>query len=328
MPRPWRGASRPIGPALPIERPSFLGTRAAGRLSAGKTGPVHRLVALLPGLGAEGQVSRRFFDDPTVGAEARKLFDDAQRLLERIVGERLLQAQRRLRLLAGRLGGRRHRPVRRRDARARRSPAFHTLRQQWERKGQNRVSCAGRFHRPARQRPGRLPGRVRRHGRHRHRRTGRRSSSGEHDDYQRDHGQGPGRPAGRGLCRSCCTSRPAQIGATAATKQLSSDDLIDEKYRGIRPAPGYPACPDHTEKRILFDLLGGRAGGRHPPDREFRHVAGGAVSGWYFAHPQARYFAVDRITRDQVESYAARKGMTIAEVERWLAPNLGYEPRG
>ncbi|HVC94401.1 MAG TPA: vitamin B12 dependent-methionine synthase activation domain-containing protein, partial [Pirellulales bacterium] len=108
-------------------------------------------------------------------------------------------------------------------------------------------------------------------------------------------------------------------------EQLTGDDLIDEKYRGIRPAPGYPACPDHTEKRILFDLLRAEEETGITLTEHFAMYPAASVSGLYFAHPDARYFSVDRITRDQVEDYARRKGMTVAEVERWLGPNLGYE---
>jgi 5-methyltetrahydrofolate--homocysteine methyltransferase len=108
-------------------------------------------------------------------------------------------------------------------------------------------------------------------------------------------------------------------------ERLTNDELIDEKYRGIRPAPGYPACPDHTEKRILFDLLDAQSNAGIQLTESFAMWPAASVSGLYFAHPESRYFAVDRIARDQVESYAARKGMTTAEVERWLAPNLGYE---
>jgi 5-methyltetrahydrofolate--homocysteine methyltransferase len=107
---------------------------------------------------------------------------------------------------------------------------------------------------------------------------------------------------------------------------LSSDDLIDEKYRGIRPAPGYPAQPDHTEKRTLFELLDATvATGIRLTEHYAMHPAA-SVCGLYFGHSQARYFAVDRVTRDQVEDYARRKRMSVSEVERWLAPNLGYEP--
>ncbi len=101
--------------------------------------------------------------------------------------------------------------------------------------------------------------------------------------------------------------------------------LISEKYRGIRPAPGYPACPDHTEKGALFELLGaGRIGMRLTESYAMYPAA--AVSGFYFSHPESQYFAVGKVGRDQVEDYARRKGAPVEEVERWLAPNLAYEP--
>jgi 5-methyltetrahydrofolate--homocysteine methyltransferase len=108
-------------------------------------------------------------------------------------------------------------------------------------------------------------------------------------------------------------------------ERLSNEDLIAEKYRGIRPAYGYPACPDHSEKFKLFDLLDARRQGITLTDSAAMLPAA-AVSGLYFSHPDARYFNVGRIGRDQLESYAKRKGMTIEEAERWLAPNLAYDP--
>jgi 5-methyltetrahydrofolate--homocysteine methyltransferase len=107
--------------------------------------------------------------------------------------------------------------------------------------------------------------------------------------------------------------------------KLSSEDLIAERFRGIRPAYGYPACPDHSEKQKLFDLLGAEAVGLELTET-FATYPGASVSGIYLAHPQSRYFSVGRVGRDQVEDYAARKGMTLAEAERWLRPNLAYEP--
>ena len=108
-------------------------------------------------------------------------------------------------------------------------------------------------------------------------------------------------------------------------EQLTSEELIAERYRGIRPAPGYPACPDHTEKRTLFDLLDAEQSTGITLTESFAMLPAASVSGFYFAHPDARYFSVDRITEDQVENYARRKNISIQEVERWLAPNLGYE---
>ncbi|KGN32651.1 B12-dependent methionine synthase [Knoellia sinensis KCTC 19936] len=109
-------------------------------------------------------------------------------------------------------------------------------------------------------------------------------------------------------------------------EHLSNDDLIAEKYSGIRPAPGYPACPDHTEKETLFSLLGATERAGIELTESMAMQPGAAVSGWYFSHPQSQYFVVGRLGRDQVEDYAARKGWTLAEAERWLGPNLGYQP--
>jgi 5-methyltetrahydrofolate--homocysteine methyltransferase len=109
-----------------------------------------------------------------------------------------------------------------------------------------------------------------------------------------------------------------------AAENISVEELIKEKYRGIRPAPGYPACPDHTEKRKLFDLLQAEERAGVHLTESFAMYPASSVSGWYFAHPEAKYFAVGKIERDQVEAYAMRKGMDVAEAERWLAPNLNY----
>jgi 5-methyltetrahydrofolate--homocysteine methyltransferase len=109
------------------------------------------------------------------------------------------------------------------------------------------------------------------------------------------------------------------------TEQLRNEDLIAEKYRGIRPAFGYPACPDHSEKQQLFALLDAPSVGIQLTE-SYAMTPAASVSGIYFAHPRARYFRVGQIDRDQIESYAARKDMGIQEVERWLAPNLAYDP--
>ncbi|MBC4013348.1 methionine synthase [Morganella morganii] len=109
-------------------------------------------------------------------------------------------------------------------------------------------------------------------------------------------------------------------------ENLDNDLLIRENYQGIRPAPGYPACPEHTEKSKIWELLDveGHTGMRLT--ESYAMWPGASVSGWYFSHPQSRYFAVAQIQRDQIEDYAARKGMPVKELERWLAPNLGYDP--
>ncbi len=110
------------------------------------------------------------------------------------------------------------------------------------------------------------------------------------------------------------------------TEALSKEDLIKEHYRGIRPAPGYPAQPDHTEKRLLFDLLSAEKNASVILTESFAMHPASSVSGLYFAHPEAKYFGVGSINRDQVEDYAKRKGFDVALMEKWLAPNLSYDP--
>lgn len=109
-------------------------------------------------------------------------------------------------------------------------------------------------------------------------------------------------------------------------EQLDNEALINEKYRGIRPAPGYPACPEHTEKATLWKLMDVRERTGIELTESMAMWPGAAVSGWYFSHPQSQYFVVGRMAQDQVADYAKRKGWTLAEAERWLGPNLGYNP--
>ncbi len=111
----------------------------------------------------------------------------------------------------------------------------------------------------------------------------------------------------------------------AKDEQLSNEELIREQYKGIRPAPGYPACPDHTEKGTLFQLLDADGISQVTLTEHYAMLPTAAVSGWYFAHPEAQYFAVGKIDKDQVESYSQRKGQELAISERWLMPNLGYD---
>jgi 5-methyltetrahydrofolate--homocysteine methyltransferase len=147
---------------------------------------------------------------------------------------------------------------------------------------------------------------------------------GQHDDYS-------------GILSKALADRLAEAFAEYLHRQarvawgfgqdenLSNVDLIREKYRGIRPAAGYPACPDHAEKRTLFDLLGAEKNAGIRLTESFAMHPGASVSGLYFSHPESKYFAVAQIGRDQIADYAARRGETIEAVERRLAPNLGYE---
>ena len=108
----------------------------------------------------------------------------------------------------------------------------------------------------------------------------------------------------------------------APDEDLTNEELIHEKYRGIRPAPGYPACPDHTSKRTLFAVMGVPEAIDLHLTESCAMVPTAAVSGFYFAHPEATYFSLGKIARDQLEDFAARKGMSIEEATRWLGPNL------
>jgi 5-methyltetrahydrofolate--homocysteine methyltransferase len=123
-----------------------------------------------------------------------------------------------------------------------------------------------------------------------------------------------------------CTGRARQAWGYARNEQLSTEQLIEEEYRGIRPAAGYPACPDHTHKRVLWDLFDIE---RHTGIRLTESCAmwpGSSVSGLYFAHPESKYFAVGKVDRDQIVDYQRRRGLPLPEVERWLGPWLNYDP--
>ena len=111
----------------------------------------------------------------------------------------------------------------------------------------------------------------------------------------------------------------------ASDETLTNDQLVAEQYQGIRPAPGYPACPEHTEKGTLWQLLDVEANTGITLTESYAMYPAASVSGWYFSHPDSRYFGIGRVARDQVEDYAKRKGISVEEAEKWLAPVLGYE---
>ena len=112
----------------------------------------------------------------------------------------------------------------------------------------------------------------------------------------------------------------------AADEALDNEALIAERYRGIRPAPGYPACPEHSEKGTLFDLLDAPAHAGMSLTESFAMLPTAAVSGYYFSHPKSQYFVVGRVSKEQVQDYAKRKNVPLSQVERWLASNLDYDP--
>ncbi|WP_417848212.1 methionine synthase [Thalassoglobus sp.] len=267
----------------------------------------------------------KIFEDEFVGTEAKKLFDEANVLLDKIISEKLFTAKGvygfwpavsegdDIHLFAPDAANADGEPL----------VTFPMLRQQWERKGQKDFRCLSDFIAP--------------------KESGRLDYVGafavtaglgcqelvekfdaDHDDYN-------------SIMTKALADRLAEAFAEFLHLQaridwgygvdegLSREELIAEKYRGIRPAFGYPACPDHTPKRTLFDLLDAEKITGISLTESYAMWPAASVSGLYFAHPNSRYFSVDRVTKDQVESYSRRTGMTMAETERWLAPNLGYE---
>ena len=263
------------------------------------------------------------FADPVVGTEAKKLFDDAQRLLEQMVRDKSLVARGVYGFFAANSVGD-DIVLFTDDTRSTELGRVHTLRQQWERKGQDVFHALADFVAPLESGRKDYIGAFACTAGHGCDELARRYDR-EHDDYSSI--------LVKALADRLAEAFAEWLHATVRREwgygrkeALSAEDLIDEKYRGIRPAPGYPACPDHTEKQSIFRWLdAGDAAGMSLTE-SFAMFPAASVSGLYFGHPDSRYFAVDRITRDQVESYAARKGMAVTEVERWLSPNLGYDP--
>jgi 5-methyltetrahydrofolate--homocysteine methyltransferase len=253
------------------------------------------------------------FDDAVVGKQARELFDDAQGILDRIVKDGSLNAQGVFGFWRAQSSGD---DVDLADNGAR----FYFLRQQMQKPAGQFNHCLADYVAP--NGADYLGGfAVSIHGAD----ELAKEFVAQHDDYS-------------AIIVKALADRLAEAFAEYLHKQareawgfgrdenLSNEDLIREKYRGIRPAPGYPACPEHAEKRTLFDLLGAESKIDIVLTESFAMHPAASVSGFYFSHPEAKYFGVGQIARDQVEDYAQRRGETVAAVEKRLAANLGYEP--
>jgi 5-methyltetrahydrofolate--homocysteine methyltransferase len=259
----------------------------------------------------------RILDDPRLGAAARDLYDHATTLLDRIVAEDLLSARGVYGFWPAAAEG---------DDLVLASAAdpglelarFHFLRQQTEQPDGRPNLCLADFVAPVGDSVGGFAVSV--HG------AGAlaRSFEAERDDYNAIMAKALADRLAEAFAEYLHERARAAWGYDGVGR-LGSDDLIAERYRGIRPAFGYPACPDHTEKRTLFSILDAPALGTELTET-YAMTPAASVSGIYLAHPGSRYFAVGRVGRDQVESYAERKGWTLVEAERWLRPNLGYEP--
>ena len=305
-----------------IDTPSFLGRREIRDLPLDELVPLIDWSPFFMTWELKGKFPK-IFDDADVGPTAKKLYDDARKLLDKIVLKRLLKARGVYGFWPAASDGD-DVIVFADEGRTTELCRFYTLRQQWERKGQTHFTALADYIAPLD--------------------SGRKDYIGaftvtagdgcdalvkqfeaDHDDYN-------------SIMTKALADRLAEAFAEhlhakarrdwgyGREEKLTHEQLIAEEYRGIRPAPGYPAQPDHTEKRALFDLLGAEQATGVTLTETFAMHPAASVCGLYFAHPEARYFAVDRITRDQTESYAKRKGMPQQEVERWLSPNLGYDP--
>ncbi|NVZ11354.1 methionine synthase [Allochromatium humboldtianum] len=266
-------------------------------------------------------------DDEVIGEEARKLYADAQAFLERLVSERWLQARAVLGFFPANGVGADDIALYTDEARTQPLATLHNLRQQMPRDGgRNQANfCLSDFIAPAESgRPDWIGAFAVTAGVGIEEHLAR--FEADHDDYSAIMLKALADRLAESFAERLHQLVRTRYWGYAAGETLSNDELIAEKYQGIRPAPGYAACPDHTEKGTLWSLL--------EPDQRigltltenYAMWPTAAVSGWYFAHPEARYFGVGRIQRDQVEDYAQRKSMTLAEAERWLAPVLGYEP--
>ncbi len=265
-------------------------------------------------------------DDPVVGETARTLFGEAQAMLQRIVGEKWLTARGVVGLWPANSVGEDDIEVFADETRSGLRAVVHTLRQQMDRDGRRRPNLAlADFVAPKETGIADFLG-------------GFAVTAGigiddvvrdfekAHDDYSAILVKALADRLAEAFAERLHERVRKEVWGYAAEEDLDNDDLIAEKYVGIRPAPGSPACPDHTEKRTLFDLLDAEVNAGVHLTENFAMVPTASVSGFYFSHPESRYFGVGRIHRDQVEDYARRKGMSIKEAERWLSPNLAYDP--
>ncbi len=308
--------------ASDIAIPSFLGTRVIDRHPLEELVPVIDWSPFFHTWELKGRYPK-IFDDPTVGSKAKELFSDAQRLLQEIIDKHLLMAKAVYGIFPAN-SVEDDIEVYTDESRSKVLAMLHTLRQQLEKPEGDANYALADFIAP--------------------KSTGLSDYIGgfavtagigiealcerfekDHDDYHSIMAKALADRLAEAFAEWLHREVRKEWGYGEA-ENLSNEDLIRERYRGIRPAPGYPACPDHTEKRILFNLLDAeKSTGIHLTET-FAMYPAASVSGLYFAHPQAKYFAVGKIDRDQVKDYAARKQMDVATVERWLSPNLSYDP--
>ena len=255
---------------------------------------------------------------------AATLFEDARRLLTRLIDERWLRASAVAGLFPANARGD-DIEVYADESRQQVLACLHQLRQQRRRRADRPQRLPGRLRGAAGRRGRRLRGRIRGHGGYRARRRAWRSFEAAHDDYSAIVLKALADRLAEAFAERLHQHVRTELWGYAGDERLDNAELIAEAYRGIRPAPGYPACPDHTEKQTLWDLMDVERNTGIRLTETFAMLPTAAVSGWYFSHPGARYFAVGKLGRDQVEDYASRKGWSVEQAERWLSANLDYE---
>ena len=265
----------------------------------------------------------KILEHETYGPEAQKLFDDAQQLLNEIVDKQLLTANAVIGFFPANSVGD-DIEIYTDESRKHEQTVVHTLRQQMQRNDDRSNLSLADFVAPADSGVADYIG-------------GFAVTAGigieqlvarfeaENDDYNAILAKALADRLAEAFAELMHERVRKELWGYSPDETLDNDALIHEKYRGIRPAPGYPACPDHTEKPALFELLAATATTGISLTENFAMLPAASVSGYYFAHPESRYFGIGRIGKDQVADYARRKGMSITEAERWLAPILGYE---
>ena len=308
--------------ANPVGPPEFLGPRVLPDIELAEVIPYIDWSPFFLSWELKGKYPA-ILDDPRFGSAARELFANAQQLLETIQTEKRLAARAVYGFWPAASDGddivlfrdesRRHELAR-----------IHTLRQQWQRRGQSEFRALADYIAPLESdRSDHLGAFAVTSG------IGAdelaREFEKDHDEYNAILVKALADRLAEALAEML-HQRARRAWGFGRQERFGHEELIAESYQGIRPAPGYPAQPDHTEKRTLFDLLDVEASLQMELTESFAMLPAASVCGWYFAHPQARYFAIDRIDRVQVADYARRKGMTTSDAERWLAPNLAYEP--
>jgi len=305
-------------------KPAFLGTRAFNDY------PLAELVDHIdwsPFFKAWELAGKfpRILEDEVVGEEAQRLYDDARAMLEKIVSEKWLTARAVIGFFAANTLNDDDVELYTDETRNERQTVFHFLRQQMNRRNQAPNHCLADYIAPTNSGVDDYLGAFA-------------VTAGigieekvaefeaDHDDYSSILLKALADRLAEAFAERMHERVRKEFWGYAAAENLSNNELIKEEYRGIRPAPGYPACPDHTEKSILWRLIDPVTHAGMTITESFAMLPTASVSGFYFSHPEARYFGTGKIARDQVEDYAARKGLSIEEVERWLASVLGYDP--